>query len=644
MTEARSELERGVQAALETYSNVHRGSGHHSLVSTRLFEQARDIVLAHLGLGRRTHTVVFCTPRRAERLSARLAPGRFRTISSRDLGLSLGVTALAVERRVLSRVHPFESGGGTARLVAPGWVVWAKAPGRFEAGTPAIVNVVAFAKALRLVQRIGAEAFREATTEERTADAILREDALQSSSGRDLLQKLAGALIGREVRVPTAAGARPFINLDNAASTPTFTPVWEAVRSAWRQGPTAQKEIVSEVRSICAGLLGAPLSEYDVVFTSNTTEAINLAAEGLDREPRGAGSVVVNTSLEHNSNELPWRSISGVRLIRLAVDRDGFVDLEELEAVLSAHDSSDRAGRGRVRLVAVSGASNVVGAFNDLDAIGRIVRRHGARLLVDAAQLVAHRKVDMAAAGIDYLAFSAHKTYAPFGTGVLVVRKGLLAFDPEEMAQIQSSGEENIGGIAGLGKALVLLQRIGLEVIQEEERALTAQALCRLAEVPGLRLHGVRDPGSPRFARKGGVIAFSLKGRLPDGIARALAERGGIGVRWGCHCAHIFVKRLLGIPPLLERFQRVIVTVFPRLDLPGVVRVSLGIENTADDVDALVHELKGLARRPRGEAGDRPGSAGGVSRRRAKDVRRQMDEFAAAASRRVYGEEKTVEP
>ncbi len=143
--------------------------------------------------------------------------------------------------------------------------------------------------------------------------------------------------------------------------------------------------------------------------------------------------------------------------------------------------------------MAVSGASNVLGVFNDLAEISRIAHRYGARLLVDAAQLVAHRKVEMAACGIDYLAFSAHKVYAPFGTGVLLVRKGLLTFSPAEMERIRSSGEENAGGIAALGKALVLLQRIGLDVIQEEEQALTGRALRGLAQ--DARPHDLRDQG-----------------------------------------------------------------------------------------------------------------------------------------------------
>ncbi len=147
-TEALAELKRGVQAALETYSNVHRGSGHNSLASTHLYEQARDIVLEYLGLHKNKHVVIFCSPRRAERLTAQLAPMSYRSVSSHDIGLPLGVRALAVERQALPRGIPFQTGGGTARLVSPGWVIWAKAPDRYEAGTPAIVNVIAFAKAL----------------------------------------------------------------------------------------------------------------------------------------------------------------------------------------------------------------------------------------------------------------------------------------------------------------------------------------------------------------------------------------------------------------------------------------------------------------------------------------------------------------
>jgi selenocysteine lyase/cysteine desulfurase len=247
---------------------------------------------------------------------------------------------------------------------------------------------------------------------------------------------------------------------------------------------------------------------------------------------------------------------------------------------------------------------------------------------VDAAQLVAHRRVEVESWGIDYLAFSAHKVYAPFGSGVLLVRNGLLHFSPAELDQIQSSGQENVGGIAGLGKALVLLRRIGLDVIQEEEQALTGRALRNLAQIPGLTIYGIKDPDSPRFALKGGVVVFGLQDLMADRVARNLAERG-IGVRSGCHCAHMLIKRLLSIHPLLEQLQGLILTLFPKLALPGLTRVSLGIENSAEEVDTLMDVLGNIARQPR-TSGDNPFASTQT------EIQQQMDDFARAAAQRVY--------
>jgi len=622
--EALAELIRGVQAALETYANVHRGSGHNSVVSTHLFEQAREIVLEYLGLDKGQYVVIFCTPRRAEALKTQLQPESYRCVSSQEIGLPLGVRALAVARKALPGGAPFQTGGGTARLVSPGWVIWAKGADKFEAGTPAIVNIIALAKALQLCRHFGHNVFQETAVEKRTAAEILYRDELEPYSGQELLAELKQTLIGRGVCVPTAAGARPYINLDNSASTRTFTPIWEAAWQTWRQPGQIQSEIVDEVKSICAGMLGAPLAAYEVIFTSNTTEAINLVAESLGRESASGGeAVVVNTLLEHNSNELPWRVLPGFSLIRLPVDAEGFVDLNELETLLSAYNRQNQHGQQRIKLVTVSGASNVLGVFNNLAEISRLTHQYGARLLVDAAQLVAHRPVEMENWGIDYLAFSAHKVYAPFGSGVLVARKGLLQFSPAERALIESSGEENVGGIAALGKALALLQRIGMAVIQQEEQALTRQTLRGMAQIPGLTIYGVKDPDSPRFTQKGGVIVFELKGIMANGVAKELAERGGIGARFGCHCAHMLIKRLLNIHPLLEQFQGLIVTLFPRISLPGLTRVSLGLENNTDEIDTFVQVLSQIARQPRAEKGT-------------PNVNRQMNDFAKATARKVY--------
>lgn len=636
--EAFAELERGIHAALETYSNVHRGSGHNSMVSTLLFDKARDIVLEYLELNKRKFVVVFCTPGRAEVLKGQLIPESFKTVSSLDIGLSLGVRALAVDRKALPKGTPFQTGGGTTRLVSPGWVIWADTPDKFEAGTPAIINIIAFARALSLIRQYGNRIFLDSNTEKLTATEILYHDELDSYSGKDLLDELRKTLIGIDIRVPTVEGLRPFINLDNSASTPTFTPIWDSFRKTWRQPEAIQREVIHEVKSICAEVLGASPNLYDLIFTSNTTEAINLAAENLSRESDpGSEPVVLSSLLEHSSNDLPWRMVSRYPLIRLSVDVDGFVDLAYLDKLLCEYNQKKLYGNKRIKILAISGASNVLGIHNDLAEISRIVHRYGSHLLVDAAQLVAHRKVDMEGCGIDYLAFSAHKVYAPFGCGGLMAKKDLINFSSAELEFIKSSGEENAGGIAALGKSLLLLQRIGMELIQEKEQALTSLALRRLAQVPGIMIYGMKDPDSPRFAQKGGIIVFNLKAIMAPRVAKELAERGGIGVRCGCHCAHILIKHLVGVPPLLERFQRLLVTLFPKLRLPGVVRISLGIENSSDDVDKLIFVLGKISKNSRVPAGKPSHSKeDGKSIISLAEVRKQINDFAEDAVRRVY--------
>ena len=194
--DAFTELEGSVHAALETYTNVHRGSGHNSMVTTLLYEQARDIVLEYLGLNKGKYTVIFCTPRRAQLLMAKLDPASYQCLSSADIGLPLGLRALAVASKALPGGPPFQPGGGTARLVSPDWVIWARSPDKFEAGTPAIVNVIAFAKALRLIQHFGKDALQADASETLTADEILHHDNLENYSGRALLEPFRQTWIG----------------------------------------------------------------------------------------------------------------------------------------------------------------------------------------------------------------------------------------------------------------------------------------------------------------------------------------------------------------------------------------------------------------------------------------------------------------
>jgi selenocysteine lyase/cysteine desulfurase len=631
-------LEQSISAALETYSNVHRGSGHFSVATTRLYEKAREVVLEYLGLDKRKFTVVFCSPREASKLTSFLKNGTYRELSGTDAGLHLGVRAVAVKKRALPSAVPFLTGGGTARLIGPDWIVRAKLPQRFEPGTPAILNVIAYARALQLNRKPAPVVFPEEQSDNATATAVVYGKEPDNISGEVLLEKLKQQVLGSRVLIPAGKISRRFVNFDYAASTPALKPVWEAFTEAFRLPDPLRQKIVVEVQKVCARFLNAPLSDYEVIFTRNTTEALNLVAESFSREQdSGMEPVVLNSLLEHNSNELPWRAHSGLTRVSLWVDEEGFFDLQEMERLLKEYNELQLHGKKRIRLVAVCGASNVMGTFNDLEETGRLAHRYGANLLVDGAQLVAHRKVDMKKCGIDYLAFSGHKVYAPFGAGVLVVRKGLLSFGPEELDSIRSSGEENTGGIAALGRVLTLLQQTGMDIIQKEEQLLTAHLLREMVKIPGLTVYGIKDPQSPSFARKGSVVAFSIRGMMPDRIAAILAGQEGIGIRTGCHCAHLLVKHMLRVPPSLQKLQRVIVTLFPKIELPGVARISIGIGNTAEDADALIRALHKIAEQKkasgmRSKLSDREEHRILMNR----EIRKKLEEFAAKAESRVF--------
>jgi len=628
----REELEKSIFEALRTYSNVHRGSGHKSIVSTELFEKARHMVLDYLGLNPRKYQVLFCTPHQAEIMEKKLSPGKYQIISSALFGLSIGVRAIAVRKGAFPRGAPPMSGGGTARLISTEWVIWDKPPAKFEAGTPPVINVIAFARALQLSKKYGEDLFKDDKKQKMTIKELLYIDHLDEFEGKDLLNEFRKTRIGLDLQVPTARGPLNFINFDSSASTPAFGPVWDTFRSALYTGHSDGNKIPNEVRKICSDFLGAPAADYEVFFTGNTTEGINLVAGSLAASQAGAESVdyqpvIMGTLMEHSSNDLPWRTVPDHSLIRIPVDKEGFIDRKRLSGILEDYNRKGTNGNQRIRLVAVSAASNVLGTCNNLKEISDIVHSFGAELLVDGAQLVAHRKVELAKNGIDYFVFSAHKIYAPFGCGALVVRKGLLHYTPQDTRMILASGEENLAGIAAMGKVQNILGRIGMELIEKEEQELTGLALNGMQKIPGLKIVGIKDYDGTKLAQRVGVIPLNLGNMVSFSVGKKLALHYGIGVRVGCHCAHILVKHMLGVKPGLEKFQRIMQTLIPTMSFPGVVRVSLGIENTKEDLDALLTGLKQISAKSGNGA---PGSS-------RNEVKRIFSDYSAECKEKVFG-------
>ena len=417
-------------------------------------------------------------------------------------------------------------------------------------------------------------------------------------------------IVGLDELAPLLDGRlAPYVNLDNAASTPplravlaaveAFLPLYASVHRGTGYKSRVSTAAYDEAHRTVARFVGADPEQAAVIFGKNTTEAINKLAH---RYPLQADAVVLTTLMEHHSNDLPWRGRAEV--VRAGLLPDGRLDEEHLDFLLARH-------AGRVALLTVSGASNVTGFVQPVHRLARKAHAVGARILVDAAQWAPHRAIDVRPPDdpdhLDYVALSAHKLYAPFGTGALVGRADAfldgapeyrgggtverVTLDEVEWAGLpdrEEAGSPNVVGAVALAAAVRALSEIGLDALERHERALTAYALERLGSVPGLTLYGERD--ARRTADRVGVIPFNLDG-VPHGlVAAVLGYEAGIGVRHGCFCAQVYVAHLLGIPHAQRGSHTAAV------DKPGMVRASFGAYNTPEDVDALVDALLRLRR------------------------------------------------
>lgn len=589
-------LLENIRTVLETYSNVHRGSGYKSQITTDLYEKAREIVLRSLHLPSSRYFVIFCTRYRASKITDSLGETNFKIITSAEFGLPLGVYAIAVKKKAMPDMIPFIAGGGTTKLYSKNWIIQAGYPESFEAGTPAIINCIAFASVLKIIRSSNDNIFRTKKMATTSAREIFHDPEADQHTGHLLLKQLGETMIGKNVLVPTTNGLKPFINFDSSASTPAFERSWQAYSKTLLQPCNIQNEIVREAEKICAEILGAPEKEYQIIFTSNTTESINFVAECLSEEKEtDIEPVVLITDLEHSSNDLPWRQIPGWQVIRLSVNKLGFWDLAALEKTLNEYNGLKIYGRKRIKMVAVSGASNVLGSCNNLEETSRIVHQFRARLLVDGAQLIAHREINISKTDIDFFAFSGHKIYAPFGSGALIIKNDSLAGTGKKIDLLKTSGLENAGGIAALAKSLQLLNKIGYDVIAGHEELLIRKTLRGLREIKDLRIFGIADADSDQIKNKTGVIGFDIKNMAAGGVAKKLSLQAGIGVRYGCHCAHVLIKYLLDFTPSLEKIQRFVVWLVPPLKLQGFTRISFGIESTEKDVELFLSELQKIA-------------------------------------------------
>jgi cysteine desulfurase / selenocysteine lyase len=354
--------------------------------------------------------------------------------------------------------------------------------------------------------------------------------------------------------------------------------------------------LYDNVSEVVMEFVGAEAGRSGVIFTANTTTVLDIASY-LMEEVEGATLV---SNMEHHSNDLPHRRRGEVH--RIEVLDDGTLDYEDLEAKLKAH---------RIKLVAVTGGSNVTGYLPDIHRIARMAHANGARILVDAAQLIAHKAVSMKGSGeedcIDFLAAAGHKAYAPFGAAFLVAPmtmiEGAKPYIPgggtvkfvtdtdvvwADGVDRHTGGTPNIAGVIALGAVLRWLSEIGLDWVRAHEAELLEYAEARLRAIPGVQVLGAIPTD-----RKLGVMSFNIDGLHHDSASAILNNNYGVATRNGCFCAHPYLTRLLHCTDA-EGIRRK-VAAGEAADLPGAVRATIGIYNNREDLDTLLSAVAELA-------------------------------------------------
>jgi cysteine desulfurase/selenocysteine lyase len=331
-------------------------------------------------------------------------------------------------------------------------------------------------------------------------------------------------------------------------------------------------------RAIIARFVG--IDDAETIFTKNATEAINLVAYSWGRRNVGEGDLIVLTPMEHHSNIVPWQILAeekGAELAYVELTEDGRLDLDSLDELL---------GRGP-KLVACTHVSNVLGTVNPVEEIARRTHDAGALLLVDGAQAVPQRAVDIRATGADFYAFTGHKLYGPTGIGVLYGRRELLDEMPpflsgwdmissvdffasrwNELPWKFEAGTSPFAEATALGAAVEWIDALGMPAVHAHEAELTGYALGRLADEPGVQVFG------PGLEHRGALVSFALEGAHPHDVAEILA-RENVCVRAGHHCAQ----------PLMRR-----------LGVPATARASFAVHNTRDDVDRLIDAIGAVRR------------------------------------------------
>ena len=409
-------------------------------------------------------------------------------------------------------------------------------------------------------------------------------------------------VVGVDEKVELEDGSkRAIINFDNAATTPALQPVSDEVEAQMKMYGSIGRgfskksdystDLYNNTRSKVLQFVGADEENYTCFYVNNTTDGLNKLASALITDEK---DVVLCTRMEHHANDLSWRE--RCKVIYAEIDKQGRVDYKSLEKMLK---------KNKVKYVAVTAASNVTGYVTDAHRVAKLAHKYGAKIIVDGAQIVAHRKFSMIGKtpeeNIDFLVFSAHKMYSPYGGGAVV---GLTSVLNKHMPEFYGggivtivtdqeqnykdapasyeAGSPNYPGVVGLGKAIDILQEVGFDAISEHEQKLNRKLIDGILKMDNAVVYGDTEDISDRV----GVVTFNLTDVNSYHLAAKLSDYG-VATRRGAFCAHTYVWRLLGVPD--EQAKEYVEC--GDSGVPGMIRVSFGIYNTEEEVDEFLSIL-----------------------------------------------------
>ena len=409
-------------------------------------------------------------------------------------------------------------------------------------------------------------------------------------------------IVGVDTPVKLADGTEvPLVNFDNAATTPAFKAVQDAINQelemygsigrGFSQKSNHSTDIYNSVRDKVLEFFTADPDLYTCFYVNSTTDGLNKLASAL---VESEDDIVLTTRIEHHANDLSWRE--RCKVIYAEVDEQGRVIYDDIEKLLKEN---------KVKIVSISAASNVTGYVNDVHRVAKLAHKYGAKIVVDGAQIVAHRKFYMMGDledpddDIDFIAFSAHKMYSPYGGGAVVgLTEELNQHMPEfygggtimvvgDYWQVYKTapaayeaGSPNYPGVVGLGKAIDVLTTIGMDKVEAHEKVLNRKIIDGLKKLPNVILYGDCENIDDRV----GVVSFNFSDINTYYLAAELSGLGGVATRRGAFCAHPYVWRLMGIDDETARgFENC-----TDANTAGMIRVSFGIYNNEEEIDKLL--------------------------------------------------------